>query len=78
MKTPKKQFMNFGRFSKDEKRIRIKVDIHCSSCQKKVPGGLQTGEQYYESEEFEKELEDFKKNYLCGKCRDRQRINKKD
>ena len=54
MKTPKKQFMNFGRFSKDEKKIRIEVEIHCSNCQKRVPGGLQTGEKFYKSDEFKK------------------------
>ncbi|WP_255430781.1 hypothetical protein [Candidatus Nitrosopumilus sp. SW] len=53
--------------------MKFEVDIICTNCDKKVPGGLQTGESYYKTREFQVELEDFKKNYLCGVCRDKKR-----
>ena len=74
----KKYFMIFGNFPKNERKIRIDIEIHCSNCQKQVPGGLQTGEKYFETEEFKKELEEFKKKYLCGVCRDKKRIIKRE
>jgi len=43
---------------------------------KKVPGGIKTGESYFQTEAFKIELEDFKRNYLCGICRDKKRLEK--
>jgi len=40
-----------------------------------VPGGVQTGEGYSQTEAFKIELEDFKRDYLCGICRDKKRID---
>jgi len=42
---------------------------------KKVPGGMKTGEKYFQTEAFKIELEYFKKNYLCGICRDKKRLD---
>lgn len=67
--------MIIGRVFDDEKKVKFEADIVCSNCGKKVPGGLQTGESYYKTQEFELELENFKKNYLCGICRDKKRRN---
>ena len=44
---------------------------------KKVPGGLKTGEKYFQTEAFKIELANFKKNYLCGICRDKNKIKNK-
>jgi len=63
-----------GRIEKNEKSIRFNLDIHCSSCSKKVPGGMKASEKFYNSNKFQKEIENFKKNYLCGVCRDKKRI----
>jgi hypothetical protein len=49
---------------------------NCTNCGKKVPGGLKTGEKYYETDSFKKELDLFKKTYLCGICRDKKRVSK--
>jgi hypothetical protein len=65
-----------GKFLKNEKIIRFDKGIHCTNCRKQVPGGLKTGEKYYQSQEFEIEFKEFLKNYLCGICRDRKRIQK--
>ena len=65
--------MIIGKIKKDEKTIRFNLDIFCSSCGKKVPGGMKASEKFYNSKEFEKEINDFKKNYLCGVCRDKKR-----
>ena len=62
-----------GKISKNEKTIRFDVEIHCNNCGKRVPGGLKTGEKYYQTEEFKMELENFKKKYFCGICRDMKR-----
>ncbi len=69
--------MIIGKFPEDEKMIRFDVEIHCTSCGKKVPGGLKTGETYYQTKAFKTELETMKKNYLCGICRDESRIKEK-
>ena len=66
--------MKIGKFEKDEKKIKLNIEIFCSNCKKKVPGGIQTGENYSQTNEFRKELVEFKKQYLCGICRDKKRI----
>jgi hypothetical protein len=68
--------MIIGKISENEKSVRFDVEIHCTNCGKKVPGGLKTSEKYYQTKEFNIELEDFKRKYLCGICRDRKRVNK--
>lgn len=65
--------MIIGRVLENEKRVKFETDIFCTNCGKKVPGGLQTGESYYQTQEFQVELENFKKNYQCGICRDKKR-----
>lgn len=67
--------MIFGRVLENEKKVEFEANITCTICGKKVPGGLKTGESYYKTQEFNKELENFKKNYLCGICRDKKRRN---
>ena len=66
-----------GKIPENEKTIRLDLEIHCNNCGKKVPGGIKTGEQYSQTKEFNKELEKLRKQYLCGICRDKNRINKK-
>jgi DNA-directed RNA polymerase subunit RPC12/RpoP len=63
-----------------ENEIRVKFDevIHCNNCGKQVPGGLQTGKSYYQTKPFEIELEKFKKSYLCGICRDKNRLESRE
>lgn len=65
--------MIIGRVLENEKKVKFDEEIICTNCGKKVPGGLQTGESYYQTQEFQVELENFKKNYLCGICRDKKR-----
>ena len=66
--------MIIGKISENEKNIQFNVNIHCTNCGKKVPGGLKTGERYYQTKEFEIELDEFLKKYLCGVCRDKKRM----
>ena len=68
--------MIIGKFSKNEKKVKFNVEIYCTNCRRQVPGGLQTGEKHYLTEDFKRELEEFKENYLCGVCRDRKRLEK--
>jgi len=69
--------MIIGKIKKDEKKVKLDLDIYCTNCGKNVPGGIKTSEKHYGTESFLKEVEDFKKNYLCGICRDKKRVNKK-
>lgn len=66
--------MIIGKILDNEKRVKFDVEIHCTNCGKKVPGGLQTGETYFQTDAFKIELADFKRNYLCGICRDKKRL----
>ena len=68
--------MIIGKISENERKIKFNVEIRCTNCGKKVPGGLKTGEKYYETKSFKKELDLFKKTYLCGICRDKKRVSK--
>ncbi len=68
--------MIIGKISKNEKMIKFNRKIHCTNCGKQVPGGLKTGQEYYQTHEFEIELKEFLKNYLCGICRDEKKTQK--
>lgn len=68
--------MKIGNFPDSEKKIRFEIEIHCTECGKQVPGGIQTGENYAQSTEFQKDLMELKENYLCGICRDKKRIQR--
>jgi len=67
--------MIFGKIKKDEKIIKFNVKIQCVNCNKQVPGGMKSSENYFNTHEFNKELEKFQKIYLCGICRDKKRTN---
>ncbi len=66
--------MIIGKIGKNEKSVRFELDLHCSNCKKTVPGGMKSSEKFYNSENFKKEIKEFKKNYLCGICRDKKRV----
>lgn len=65
--------MIFGKIKKDEKIIKFNLKIQCVNCNKQVPGGMKSSENYFNTHEFNKELEKFQKIYLCGICRDKKR-----
>jgi len=65
--------MRFGKIEKNEEIIKFNLELECANCNKKVPGGIKSGKKYFESIEFNEELNEFKKN-LCGICRDRKRV----
>ena len=67
--------MIIGKISENEKKVKFNLEIHCTNCKKKVPGGIKAGEKYSQTKEFKIELEEFKKNYLCGICRDKKRVS---
>ncbi len=68
--------MIIGKINENEKSIRFDFELHCTNCDKKVPGGLKASEKFYGTDEFKNELEFLKKKYLCGICRDKKRIQK--
>lgn len=66
--------MILGKIHEGEKKIKFNIDLKCSQCKVHVPGGMQTGEKYYGTASFIKEIREFKKRYLCGRCRDKHRV----
>ena len=66
--------MILGKIDEHEKMIKLDIDIHCTNCGKPVPRGLNVGEKYSQTLEFNIELKEFLKNYLCGRCRDKIRV----
>ena len=58
---------------KNKKTVRFEIELHCSSCKKRVPGGMRASEEFVNSSEFEEKISGFKSGYLCGVCRDRKR-----
>lgn len=73
MKIFQKTVMRFGEIQKNEKVVKFNLELKCNNCEKKVPGGMKTGERFFETEQFFRELEEFKETYLCGICRDKER-----
>jgi hypothetical protein len=69
--------MIIGKVSKDEKKIKFNLNLKCSKCGKKVPDGMKAGENYFGSDSFKTEIVNFKKNYLCGICRDKKKLDNK-
>lgn len=69
--------MIIGKIGKNEKSVRFELDLHCSNCKKEVPGGMKASEKFYNSDSFIREIKEFKKNYLCGICRDKKRVSKR-
>ena len=67
--------MIIGKINEDEKRRKFELEIICTNCKIKVPGRMQSSEKYYGTDLFKKEVEEFKKNYLCGRCRDKKRVS---
>lgn len=70
--------MIIGKINKNEKMKKFDLNLYCINCEKKVPGGLKASAEFYGTELFKKELDLFKKNYLCGICRDKKRNQKRD
>ncbi len=68
--------MILGKIAKDESRIRITEEVRCGKCSRKVPGGITTSKRIHGTEEFYKMLKRFKASYLCGTCRDAERVSK--
>jgi hypothetical protein len=65
--------MKFGKIEDNEKIIKFDLELKCTNCKKRVPGGMKSGRNYFKTDEFNKELENFQKIYLCGICRDKIR-----
>ena len=76
MQNNPKLFMIIGKIEENEPPIRFDLNLNCTVCGKKVPGGMLASEKYYGSYSFLLEIDDFKKNYLCGICRDKQKLDK--
>ncbi|MEX0863150.1 hypothetical protein [Nitrosopumilus sp.] len=70
--------MIIGKINKNEKIKKFDLELHCTNCGKKVPGGLKTSEKFYGTDPFKKEVDLFEKNYLCGICRDKKKNSKID
>lgn len=66
--------MIIGKIKPGEKKVKFSLEIRCTDCGNKVPGGLQASESHYGTDAFNKEIEEFKKRYLCGRCRDKKRL----
>jgi hypothetical protein len=70
--------MRFGKINANEEIIKFNLELRCINCNKKVPGGMKSGKNYFNTIEFNKEIEGFKKIYLCGICRDKKRLQIKN
>jgi len=70
--------MRFGKIEENEKTVEFDLNLKCSKCKKKVPGGMKSGTKYFKTKEFNKEIEEFQKTYLCGICRDKKRSQNKN
>ena len=70
--------MRFGKIEENEKTVKFDLNLKCSNCKKKVPGGMKSAIKYFKTKEFNIEIEKFQKMYLCGICRDKKRSQNKN
>ncbi len=68
--------MLIGNADKGSERIRFSLDLRCTRCQKRVPGGMAAAERYFGTHSFFLEVDRLKKAYLCGACRDLRRAGR--
>ena len=68
----------FGTVSGDEPVVRLNLEIRCSSCKKTVPGGVTISKRHYGSDGFDAEIQAFMRGYLCGICRDKKRVGRRN
>ena len=68
----------FGTVSGDEPVVRLNLEIRCSSCKKTVPGGVTISKRHYGSDGFDAEMQAFMRGYLCGICRDKKRVGRRN
>lgn len=68
--------MIIGNIEKNEKTIKFSIELNCSNCAKKVPGSMKASEKFFNSKEFPAKIKSFRKDYLCGICRDKKRTSK--
>jgi len=69
--------MILGRIEEGQRRTRLECEMRCTSCSKRVPGGIVVAEGFDKTEEFCRMLESLKSTYLCGICRDARRVRRK-
>ena len=69
--------MILGIISGDEPVVRLNLNIRCSNCKKSVPGGMTVSRRHHDSDGFGADLREFMEGYLCGTCRDKERIAKR-
>ncbi|MCY4490271.1 MAG: hypothetical protein OXC46_02275 [Thaumarchaeota archaeon] len=62
--------MIIGKLEKNSEKVRFHLDLKCTRCQKKVPGGMATPKDYFGTYSFFLEVDHLKKTYMCGVCRD--------
>ena len=77
IKIRKNILMIIGKISKNDEKVKFSVPIHCTACNKQVPGRMVAEKKYSQTSAFKEDMENFKKGYLCGICRDKKRVNKK-
>ena len=51
--------MRIGKIKENEEIIKFDLELRCSNCKKKVPGGMKTGKEYFKTKEFNQEIKDF-------------------
>ncbi len=69
--------MIIGQIDKDDEIVKFDMDLRCTNCKRRVPGGMKTSKKYYQTEQFKTELKIFEERYLCGICRDKERVRER-
>ena len=58
--------MRFGKIEENDEIIKLNLELKCNNCSKKVPGGMKSSKNCFETIEFNKELQRFKKISLLN------------
>ena len=51
--------MRFGKIEENDEIIKLNLELKCNNCSKKVPGGMKSSKNCFETIEFNKKLQKF-------------------
>ena len=68
--------MILGKINRGETRVRTSEEITCNKCLKTVLGGITVSDRIFGTDAHHTLVREFKAKYLCGRCRDIERVAK--
>ena len=69
--------MILGTITDSEARVTTREVIACTACSKGISGGITVSSAIHGTAEHKRLLEDLRRTYMCGRCRDAARVRRR-